>query len=61
MSIYTEHGYANRREYLETLAERTGLPEQRVIELAMALGKEADFDGLVYVVRAESERAQEAA
>lgn len=47
MSIYEENGYANRREYLESLAEEFDVPLGTVFTLASLLGKSEDFDGLI--------------
>ena len=47
MSVYTEHGYENRREYLESLALDYDIPELTVFALASFLGPNEDFDGLV--------------
>lgn len=47
MSIYTEHGYANRADYLLQLAEELEVPIDVVFTLADLLGKSEDFDGLV--------------
>jgi hypothetical protein len=47
MSIYTEEGYKNRRDYLDTLAEEMGLDRATVYALAGVLGPSEDFDGLV--------------
>jgi hypothetical protein len=47
MNIYQEHGYENRREYLEELADENGADLRAVLELASILGPEEDFDGLV--------------
>lgn len=47
MSIYEENGYANRREYLESLAEEFDVPMETVFTLASLLGKSEDFDGLI--------------
>lgn len=47
MSIYTDNGYENRREYLKSLASDYGVDESIVFSLASILGKEEDFDGLV--------------
>lgn len=44
MSVYTDNGYANRREYLKSLAEDYG---DAVYILAELLGPDEDFDGLV--------------
>lgn len=42
---YTAHGFANRREYLESLCE--DYPREVVYALAGILGPNEDFDGLV--------------
>jgi hypothetical protein len=47
MSIYTEEGYKNRRDYLENLADEMGLDFIEVFSLAYTLGPSEDFDGLV--------------
>ena len=47
MSIYTDEGYKNRRDYLENLAEDLGLDFIEVFALAYTLGPSEDFDGLV--------------
>lgn len=47
MSIYTENGYANRREYLDSLAAEYDVDKESVYMLASVLGKSEDFDGLV--------------
>jgi hypothetical protein len=47
MSIYTDEGFKNRRDYLENLAEQMGVNIQTVLVLADMLGSNEDFDGLV--------------
>lgn len=47
MSIYTDEGYKNRRDYLDTLAEEYGLDRSTVYALAGVLGSSEDFDGLI--------------
>jgi len=47
MSIYTDEGYASRRDYLESLAEDMGVEPDTVCALASMLGSSEDFDGLV--------------
>lgn len=47
MSIYTDEGYKNRRDYLECLADDFGLPVDTVLMLASMLGPNEDFDGLI--------------
>jgi hypothetical protein len=42
--VYVENGYANRTEYLKSLAEEYG---DKVYALADLLGENEDFDGLV--------------
>ena len=44
---YQDSGYANRREYLESLADEYGIDKKIVFALADALGPNEDFDGLV--------------
>ncbi len=50
MSIYTEFGYENRRNYLESLAEDHGVDLDTVLILSSVLGPSEDFDGLVSAV-----------
>jgi hypothetical protein len=45
MSIYTENGYANRKEYLNELREEYGA--DMVNTLITVLPASEDFDGLV--------------
>jgi hypothetical protein len=47
MSVYTEYGYENRRDYLESLADDLGIDKQTVFAIAGLLGASEDFDGLV--------------
>jgi hypothetical protein len=47
MSIYTENGYANRKEYLDELREEYG--SDMVNTLITVLPASEDFDGLVTV------------
>lgn len=46
-NVYTENGYKNRKDYLESLAAEHGIDEATVFELASLLGESEDFDGLV--------------
>jgi hypothetical protein len=46
-NIYQQHGYKNREDYLECLAADYCLPLDVVYELAIMLGKNEDFDGLI--------------
>lgn len=50
MSIYTEEGYKNRREYLDCLADGAGVDRSTVYALAGILGPSEDFDGLVTAI-----------
>jgi len=47
MSVYTDHGYTDRNDYLEQLAGEYGAPIEAVHALADMLGPDEDFDGLV--------------
>ena len=47
MSIYTQNGFTNRKEYLLDLADNFGIPANDVFALADLLGSVEDFDGLV--------------
>jgi hypothetical protein len=47
VSIYTEHGYENRRDYLQSLADEHGVELTVVYTLASLMGPTEDFDGLV--------------
>lgn len=46
-SIYQEHGYANRMEYLKDMADEHGLSLATVLACAQLLGPDEDFDGLI--------------
>lgn len=46
-SVYTDNGFANRREYLQSLADDYGVSLSDVQALASVLGPEEDFDALV--------------
>ncbi len=45
MSVYTENGYSNRREYLDSLRAEYG--KEIVDALTSLLPSSEDFDGLV--------------
>ena len=47
MNTYQREGYENRRDYLLSLADDTGVDISLVMALADMLGEEEDFDGLV--------------
>jgi len=51
MSIYTENGYKNRKDYLNSLAEDYGVPLEIVYAAADILGPNEDFDGLVTTIQ----------
>ena len=61
MSVYTDEGYKNRRDYLNTLADDSGVERSTVYMLADLLGPSEDFDGLVCAVEdAENDMEHEA-
>lgn len=45
--VYREKGYTDRKDYLHSLSEDYGVPEDAVQALAEVLGPDEDFDGLV--------------
>ena len=47
MSIYKEHGFDTRKEYLIDLGDSYGIDPSIVFALADMLGSNEDFDGLV--------------
>jgi hypothetical protein len=47
MSIYKQHGFDTRREYLIDLGDSYGIDSTIVFALADMLGINEDFDGLV--------------
>jgi hypothetical protein len=44
---YARHGYKNREDYLNSLAENHGIEPSAVNMMADILGDSEDFDGLV--------------
>lgn len=44
---YTKHGFKDREEYLDSLADEYGQPKMVVHALADLLGPNEDFDGLI--------------
>lgn len=50
MSVYTDNGYANRKDYLKCLADDYGVSLSHVNLLADLLGKDEDFDELVTAI-----------
>jgi len=47
MSIYTDEGFRNRRDYLESLCEDFNVDLETVLTVAAILGPSEDFDGLI--------------
>jgi hypothetical protein len=60
MSIYTDEGYKNRRDYLDTLATDFGLDRSTVYALAGILGPNEDFDGLICALEDAADELSEA-
>lgn len=50
-SVYQQHGYADRKDYLMRLADDYGMDFESVEILADMLGPNEDFDGLVTTVQ----------
>lgn len=48
--IYTQKGYKDRCDYLDSLAEEYGISKMVVYSLADLLGPSEDFDGLINVL-----------
>ncbi len=46
-TIYNEHGFNSRKEYLIDLADQYNVDQSAVFEMAQLLGSSEDFDGLV--------------
>ena len=46
-SIYEVHGYKDREDYLQSLADEYGVSIDTVKTIAETLGETEDFDGLV--------------
>ena len=49
-STYQKHGYENRAEYLESIADDYGIDLHIVQSLADMLGETEDFDGLISAI-----------
>lgn len=47
MSIYTDNGFANRREYFDSLSREFEIGTDMISTFADLLGPDEDFDGLV--------------
>ena len=52
---YKEHGYTDRADYLQCMAEDYGLSLATVHALAELLGPGEDFDGLVNALEAAAD------
>lgn len=50
LNKYQLNGYHDRRDYLASLAEEWGLEFQEVLDAALLLGQEEDFDALPMVI-----------
>lgn len=50
-SIYEVHGYKDREDYLQSLADEYGVSIDTVKTIAETLGETEDFDGLVTAVQ----------
>lgn len=46
-TVYNEHGFNSRKEYLIDLADQFDVDQSIVFEMAQLLGSSEDFDGLV--------------
>jgi hypothetical protein len=55
-SNYIENGFANRRAYLENLADEYGVDRTTVFAMAQLLGPSEDFDGLISALEDEADR-----
>ena len=55
MNAYTENGYKNRREYLDSLSEDMGIDRETVHMMAGLLGPSEDFDGLITMLEDAAE------
>ena len=47
MDVYQKHGYKDREDYLNALADEYGVARMVVFSLAEMLGPNEDFDGLI--------------
>lgn len=48
--IYSEKGYATRKDYLESIADEYGVDKDVVFAFAELLGPSEDFDGLIVMI-----------
>ena len=46
-NVYVKHGYKNRKDYLQSLADDYGLDLSDVLMISSVLGESEDFDGLL--------------
>jgi hypothetical protein len=53
---YTDAGFANRRAYLDSLADDYGFHVSTVFAMASILGSSEDFDGLICALEDEADR-----
>ena len=54
-SIYQEHGFESRKDYLLGLSEEHEISLNTVLTLAVLLGPSEDFDGLVVAIQDAAE------
>lgn len=45
-NVYTKHGYKDRSDYLQNLADDCGIDLSDVLMISSILGESEDFDGL---------------
>lgn len=53
MSVYTDNGYRDRKDYLKSLAELYDISYDSVATIAEMYGPEEDFDGLINALEDE--------
>lgn len=51
MTIYEEHGYKDRNDYIKCLAEDYNVDVGYVLAVSDLLGPDEDFDGLVACIQ----------
>jgi len=51
MSIYRDHGFHDRRDYLRALADEYDVPYYVVLHVYEILGPGEDFDGLIIALQ----------
>ena len=47
MSTYTDHGYKDRNDYLQSMSDEYDVDIDTVVAISWVYGPEEDFDGLV--------------